>query len=256
MIIAIDVGNTNIVVGCLDDEKIYFTSRVSTDRSRTSDEYAILIKNILALNSVNVQDIDGGIISSVVPSLRKDINDAVEKLIRKRCMIISAGLKTGLNIMIDNPAQLGSDLVVDAVAAIAEYKKPIMVFDLGTATTLSIIDKKSNYIGGMIIPGIVVALEALSNRTSQLPKISLEAPKNIIGTNTDDCMKSGVLYGNAAMLDGIVERIADELGEKPTVIATGGLAAVVTQYCKQDIIVDNDLMLKGLLIIYNKNIKI
>lgn len=253
MIIAIDVGNTNIVLGCLDNEKIHFTSRISTDRFGTSDEYAVVIKNILALYNADITTIDGGIISSVVPSLKKALSDAVFMVTGKRSMVIGSGIKTGLNILIDNPAQLGSDLVVDAVAAIAQYKTPIMVFDMGTATTLSVINSRCDYIGGMIIPGVAITLEALSSKTSQLPYINFEAPKNLIGTNTEDCMKSGIMYGNASMLDGIIERMTAELGENPTVVATGGLAAVITPYCKSKIIVDDDLMLKGLRIIYNKN---
>ena len=169
--------------------------------------------------------------------------------------MVGSGLKTGLNILIDNPAQLGSDLVVDAVAAIAAYPKPIMIFDMGTATTLSVIDSKGNYLGGMIIPGISLALEALSSRTSQLPRIRLDTPKKLIGSNTIDCMKSGTIYGNASMLDGIIDRVEKELGESPTVVATGGLSRSIVPYCERKIICDDNLMLKGLFILYQKNQK-
>lgn len=253
MILAIDVGNTNIVLGGIDNEKIYFTVRLSTDRFKSSDEYAVLIKNLMELNGYDPADIEGSIVSTVVPALAATLRTALEKITGHSCMVVGSGLKTGLNILIDNPAQLGSDLVVDAVAAIAEYPTPIMVFDLGTANTLSVIDKKGNYLGGMIMPGVVVGVEAISNRASQLPHISLEAPKRLVGTNTIDCMKSGAIYGNAAMLDGIVERVADELGEMPTVIATGGLARVIVPHCREKIICDDNLMIKGLLIVYNKN---
>ena len=153
----------------------------------------------------------------------------------------------------DNPAQLGSDLVANAVAGIAEYKAPMMIFDLGTATTVSVIDAKKNYIGGMIYPGVNISLNALTENASQLQGIGLEAPKRIVGKNTIECMKSGVLYSNAAALDGIIDRIEEELGEKATVVATGGLAKKIVPHCKREIILDEELLLRGLLIIYEKN---
>lgn len=255
MIIAIDAGNTNIVLGCLDEETIYFTARISTDRLGTQDEYAVKLQNMLALNHVDVQSISGGIISSVVPALRQTLRFAVEKITGKSCLVVGAGLKTGLNILIDNPAQLGSDLVVDAVAAIAEYPAPMVVIDMGTATTLAVIDKNKNYLGGMIMPGAMIALDALSAKTSQLPYISLEAPKQLIGSNTQDCMKSGVLYGNAAMLDGLILRVREEVGALATVLATGGLAQVILPFCREAVQYDGDLMLKGLYLIYKKNVR-
>ena len=255
MILAIDVGNTNIVLGGLDEKNIYFTARLSTNKFKTSDEYAIMLKNVLELNRIAAGAMEGGIISTVVPALSDVLRTAVHKLIGHTPMLVGSGRKTGLNILMDNPAQTGSDLVVDAVAALAEYPKPIMIFDLGTATTLSVVNRKGNYIGGMIIPGVVVAMEALSNGTSQLPHISLDNPKKVIGTNTIDCMKSGVVYGNAAMLDGIIERVEEELGERASVVATGGLAGKIVVHCKRDIICDENLTLKGLRILYYKNQK-
>lgn len=256
MILAIDVGNTNIVLGGLDEERIYFTARLSTNKFKTSDEYAIMLKNVLELNHIATSDMEGGIISTVVPALSGVLREAVQKVIGRPPMLVGSGLKTGLNILMDNPAQTGSDLVVDAIAALAEYPKPIMIFDLGTATTLCVVNQKGNYVGGMIIPGVVVAMEALSNGTSQLPHINLEDPKKVIGTNTIDCMKSGVVYGNAAMLDGIIERVEEELGDRATVVATGGLAKKIVVHCKRDIICDEDLTLKGLRILYYKNQKL
>lgn len=255
MIIAIDIGNTNIVLGCMDPEdgRLYFTARLASDRLKTSDEYAALMRNMFILNQVERHGIEGSIISSVVPTLTVTIKDAIRQLCGKESLVVGAGLKTGLNIVMDNPAQLGSDLVTDAVAAAAEYPKPILIFDLGTATTVSVVDKRGSYIGGMIVPGISISLEALSSRTSQLPHVNLEGPKRLIGTNTVDCMKSGIVYGNAAMMDGMIQRITEELGEPPTVVATGGLAPSITKYCRSRIICDSDLILKGLRILYNKN---
>lgn len=254
MILAIDVGNTNIVVGGLEGKEILFTARFSTDRGKTEDEYAILLKGIFEMRSILPSQIDGGIISSVVPSLKKILRDAVQLLTGKIPLIVGAGVKTGLDIKIDNPAQLGSDLVVDAVAACAAYPKPILIFDMGTATTLSVIDAQGHYMGGMIFPGLRLAVDALSARASQLPFISLlEEPEQLIGTNTINCMTSGAIYGNAAMLDGIIDRVEEALGQPATVLATGGLVSRVIPYCKRKVIGDEHLMLRGLQILYEKN---
>ena len=193
------------------------------------------------------------IISSVVPAVTNNVKSAIEKFLGIRTLVIGPGIKTGLSIVIDNPSQLGSDLVVDAVAGLSEYPVPMIIIDMGTATTLSVINSKKEYIGGMIVPGLAISHDALISRTSQLSKIALEKPKKVIGSNTIDCIKSGLLYGNAGMLDGLIERINESLGEKCTVIATGGLSTVVTPLCKNEITVDEDLLLKGLKVIYSKN---
>ena len=253
MIIALDIGNTNIVVGCIDREKTYFIERLSTVRTKTELEYAVDIKTVLDIYHIKKADIEGCIISSVVPQVTNIARLAAEKILKKEVMVLGPGVKTGLNIMMDNPGQLGADLVADAVAGLAEYPVPFIVIDMGTATTVSVVNEKKQYIGGMILPGVRISLDALTSRASQLSGISLEAPKRIIGKNTIDCMKSGLLYSNAAALDGIVERIEEELGQKTTVIATGGLAKKVIPHCKREIILDEDLLLKGLLVIYEKN---
>ncbi len=253
MILALDVGNSNIVIGCIDGEKIHFISRLTTDSGRTSDEYAISIQSILGLYKVDITAIDGAIISSVVPPLNTILKDAIFRAIGHTPLIVGPGVKTGLNIMIDNPGQLGSDLVVDAVAAIQIYDQPTVIFDLGTATTASVIDKDGIYRGGMIIPGVRISLDAMTSRAAQLPRISLEPPKKAIGLNTVDCIRSGVLHGTAAMLDGLVDRIEEELGMKTTVVATGGLAKFIVPLCKKEIVCDDDLLLKGLWFIYQKN---
>ncbi len=255
MILAIDVGNTHIVLGGFDRDTIRFTSRLATDRLKTGDEYAVLIDNALTLCHIDPADIEGAILSSVVPPLKRAISEAIRIITGHECLIVGSGIKTGLNILIDNPAQLGSDRVVDAVAALAEYPPPILIFDLGTATTISAIDKNGNFLGGMIIPGVMVSLDALASRTAQLPHISLDLPRRMIGTNTEDCMKSGVLYGNAAMIDGIIDRAARELGTIPTVVAAGGLAKTIVPLCERPIILDDSLTLKGLRILYEKNRK-
>ena len=253
MILALDIGNTNIVVGCIDREKTQFIERLSTVRTKTELEYAVDIKTVLDIYHIKKADIEGCIISSVVPQVTNIARLAAEKILKKEVMVLGPGVKTGLNIMMDNPGQLGADLVADAVAGLAEYPVPFIVIDMGTATTVSVVNEKKQYIGGMILPGVRISLDALTSRASQLSGISLEAPKRIIGKNTIDCMKSGLLYSNAAALDGIVERIEEELGQKTTVIATGGLAKKVIPHCKREIILDEDLLLKGLLVIYEKN---
>lgn len=253
MLLALDVGNTNICIGCIDGEKILFVGRLSTDRSKTADEYAISFNSIIRLHGYNPSLIDGSIISSVVPPINQALREAVIRLTGTTPLLVGPGVKSGLNILLDNPGQAGSDLVVDAVAAIAQYPKPLIVIDMGTATTLSVINERGDYLGGLIIPGVKISQDTLTGRTSQLPRIALEAPPHVIGRNTIDCMKSGAIYGQAAMLDGLIERVEEELGQKTTVIATGGLAGCIVPHCKREIIYDNDLLLKGLRIIYEKN---
>lgn len=253
MILAIDIGNTNIVVGCIDQEKTYFIERLSTVRTKTELEYAVDLKTVVDIYHIKRTDIEGCIISSVVPQITNAVKLAAEKVLHKEPMVLGPGVKTGLNIMMDNPGQLGADLVANAVAGIHEYPLPLAIIDMGTASTVSVVDEKKHYVGGMIFPGMGVSLDALTTRASQLSGISIEAPKRIIGKNTIECMKSGVIYSNAAALDGIVDRIEEELGQKITVVATGGLARKIVPHCRREILLDEDLLLKGLLIIYEKN---
>lgn len=256
MILAIDMGNTNIVIGCVDEEKVLFEERLATDLSKTELEYVVIFKTVLELYGIEKEKVTGAIISSVVPQLVNIIKSAVYKLIKVDPMVVGPGVKTGLNILMDEPRRVGSDLIVDAVAAINNYGTPLIVIDMGTATTMSVIDRKGNYIGGVIMPGIRVSVDSLVSRTAQLQRISLDAPDKVIGKNTINCMKSGVVYGNASCIDGMIDRLADEMGEALSdikVIATGGLARVILPECRHNIIQDDELLLKGLKIIYNKN---
>ena len=255
MILAIDIGNTNIVLGCMEEGKCIFVERLSTVRTKTELEYAIDIKNVLDIYHIKRSELKGGIISSVVPQITTVVKLAVEKILGGEVLVVGAGIKTGLNIRIDNPAQLGSDLVVDSVAAIAEYPAPMLVFDMGTANTVCVIDKNKNYIGGMIYPAIGVSLDSLTANASQLGWIGIEAPGHIIGKNTVECMKSGVIYSSAAAIDGIIDRLVEEMNGDVTVIATGGLAKKIVPFCRRKIILDDNLLLKGLEIIYRKNRK-
>lgn len=253
MLLAIDIGNTNLVIGCIEKDEILFKARIATDRLRTSDQYGVEIKNMIEAYGVRIVDIDDCIISSVVPPVFNSVRTGVVKILGKQPMVVGPGLKTGLNIHVDVPSQVGSDRIVIAVAALAEYEAPLVLMDLGTATTIEVVEPENKYLGGVIFPGVKVSLEALTSRAAQLPAISLDKPKHVIGKNTVDCMRSGMMYGTAAMIDGLVDRIEEELGHKSTLIATGGMAQFVTPLCSHKIILEKDLLLKGLNIIYKKN---
>jgi len=255
MLLAIDIGNTNLVIGCMENDRILFKARIATDRLRTSDQYGVEIKNMLEAYGVQIKDIDDCIISSVVPPVFNSVKTGVIKIIGKQPMVVGPGLKTGLNIHVDVPSQVGSDRIVIAVAALAEYKAPLILMDLGTATTIEVVEPENTYLGGVIIPGVKISLDALTSRAAQLPGISLDKPKNVIGKNTVDCMRSGMIYGTAAMIDGLIDRMKEELGHSSTLVATGGMAQFITPLCKHDIILEKDLLLKGLNIIYKKNKK-
>ncbi len=254
MILTIDIGNTNTVIGAFKNGALCIKERTSTNKTATDLEYAVMIKTALNMNGADHKEIEGAIISSVVPQVTGTISRAIEKYCGVTPIVVGPGVKTGLSIKIDNPAQLGSDLAVDAVAGMQEYPLPQIIIDMGTATTFSVIDKNGNYLGGAITTGMAVSTDALISRTSQLPRFSYDTPKKVIGTNTVDCLKSGIMHGNAAAIDGMIMRIEKELSQKCTVIATGGLAGLVVPLCaRDDIIYDDELLLKGLLIIYNKN---
>lgn len=253
MILAIDMGNTNIVVGGIDSERTYFVERITTNHVKTALEYAINIKNILEIHQIGKEQVEGAIVSSVVPPLNATISSAIKKIFGFRPMLVGAGMKTGLNIIMDNPKTVGSDMIVDAVAAIKEYPCPLIIIDMGTATTMTVVDHAGNYIGGVILPGLKVSLDSLSSKTAQLPFISLDIPQKVIGKNTIDCMRSGIMYGTAGTIDGILDRMEKELGEPPTVLATGGLSRFIVPLCRHKIVYDEALLLKGLLILYQKN---
>ena len=253
MLLAIDIGNTNIVIGGIKDDQIVFEARIATDRVKTSDQYGVEIKNILSLFEVGVEDIQDCIISSVVPPVFNSVRTGVVKAIRKQPLVVGPGIKTGLNIQVDSPSQVGSDRIVIAVAALAEYKAPLLLLDLGTATTIELVGEGNTYLGGCIIPGVRISLDALTSRTAQLPGINLDTPKRVIGKNTVDAMRSGIMHGTAAMVDGMLDRVEEEYGQKTTVVATGGMAQFVVPLCKREIYLERDLLLKGLNILYKKN---
>lgn len=253
MILAIDVGNTNIVLGGIVDGKQTFSARLASDRNKTADQYALDIQGILTMYGVQVKDIEGGILSSVVPYLQTVIPAAVKLLTGVELLVVGPGIKTGLSIRMDNPASVGSDLIVAAVAARAKYPAPIAIVDMGTATTLSVVAKNGSYIGGMIIPGLWTSMNALSAHAAQLPYIDLNGPAKLLGTNTIDCMRSGALIGTAAMLDGLIDRLEEELGEPVSPVLTGGVSPLVVPYCRHRFHLEPDILVDGLRILYSKN---
>jgi len=253
VLLTIDIGNTNITLGAYDSSILKFTARLATEQKKTSDQYAIEMQSIFSLYGISSEEIEDAIISSVVPSVGKSISDAVAKLCHIVPLMLGPGVKTGLNIKIDNPAQLGADLVAGAVGAIEAYQMPCVVIDMGTASTISVLDKNGTFLGGAIASGVRLTLKALTENTAQLTSIPIEAPKSVIGTNTIECMQSGLVFGTAAMIDGLLERIEENLGEKPTVVATGGLSKEIIKYCKSTIIYNENLLLDGLRAIYDKN---
>ncbi len=254
MIFTVDAGNTNIVIGGFEDDKLLFTSRMATQTALMADEYAVRFGEILSLYGHKASSIEGSIISSVVTPLTPVLNAAVKRLTGKRVIIVGPGIKTGVNIKIDDPAILGADLVCGAVGAMEKYDPPCIIFDLGTATTISAIDKNRFFLGGSIIPGVKVSLKALSSTAAALPDINTELTGNVlIGTNTVDSMKSGSIIGTASMMDGMAVRYKEVIGENAVVIATGGLASSIIPYCREKFILDETLLLDGLYSLYKKN---
>ena len=256
MILTIDVGNTNVVLGCVENGQVIRTTRISTNRNDLANDYALKIRQCFELDGIDTTDIEGAIMSSVVPPVTEAIKGAIKKLLGINCLVVGAGVKTGLDIKIDDPGTAGCDLITGSVGALAKYKPPLIIIDMGTATTVIAVDKNSAFRGGAILPGVKLSYSALSSGASLLPVISIkEAPKKVISTNTVDCMKSGAIFGTAAMVDGMIERMEEELGEPVTAVATGGIAGHIIPYCKRKIEYEPNLLLHGLEIIYKKNKK-
>lgn len=254
MVLTVDIGNTNIVFGIFDGDSIVLESRMDTNKNRMADQYAITLAQLFSLYKIKISDIDGAIISSVVPPVSDQLKSAVKRVFDIEPIMVGAGVKTGLNIAIDDPSTLGADLACGGAAAKELYPLPCIVIDLGTASKVYAVDKSGAFIGGIIAPGIKISLEALANGTMSLPMISLEGKTPVIGTNTVDCMRSGILYGHAGMLDNFIDRFQEKLGSS-TVVMTGGFGTLIKEYCKNDFIIDQQLVLKGLKIIYDKNRK-
>ena len=255
MLLTLDLGNTNLTAGVFRGDELVCEFRIATDRTHTGDQYAATLLTMLQLNRIDPTDIHGAIIGSVVPSLDSALCKAVKKVIGKDSLMVGPGIRSGINIRIDNPAQLGADLLVGGVAAVAKYGYPCIVWDLGTATTVSVIDQNGAFRGGAIMAGVNTSLDSLVSRAALLPNIRLEPPARVIGTNSADSMRSGAVFGTAAMMEGMCDRIEQELGMPAQVIVTGGLGAEIAACCRRETVYDGRLLLDGLRILYERNAK-
>ena len=253
MILAIDIGNTSIALGGFEADKLKFVVRLSTDVKKTEDEYASKIMNILTIHNVTKDNVDGAIISSVVPQLNSVMKAALRLVYDVDALMVCPGVKTGIGILCDSPSSVGADLICSCVAANTLYSSPALIIDIGTATKMIVTNKNGAFIGVSIIPGVLMGLKALAHGTAQLPQVSLDAPATVIGKNTVDCMKSGVIFGNASLIDGMIDRINKEMGKDLPVIVTGGYASSIVPHCNHKMIYDEYLVLKGLNLIYWKN---
>lgn len=253
MIFVLDVGNTNTVLGVYEKDQLKHHWRIETSRSKTEDEYGMMIKSLFQHDGLELQQIEGIIISSVVPPIMAALERMCEKYFHVKPLVVGPGVKTGLNIKYENPREVGADRIVNAVAGIQEYGSPLIIVDFGTATTYCYIDQNNHYMGGLIAPGIGISTEALYSRASKLPRIEIARPEAVVGKNTVSAMQAGIVYGYVGQVEGIVRRIKEENGTDPTVIATGGLASLIAKECELIDVVDPDLTLKGLLLIYTRN---
>ncbi|MBQ9037572.1 MAG: type III pantothenate kinase [Erysipelotrichaceae bacterium] len=255
MLLTVDMGNTHIEIGLLEGDEVVLSRRIKTDTEKTETEYAVLIHTIFEINKIDINDIEGAIISSVVPPLTRYIREAIKSVTGKTALVVAPGIKTGLKMKVEDPKIIGADLIVGAVAGIEQQGAPLLIVDMGTATTIMAIDKDKQFLGGAVMPGVMLSINALSSGTSQLPSISIEAPKKVINSGTIEAMQSGIVYGQASLIDGMLTKMKRELGYDTKVIATGGLAKLITPYCETEMTLDSELMLKGLKIIYDKNQK-
>ncbi|MEK4762646.1 type III pantothenate kinase [Viridibacillus sp. FSL E2-0187] len=253
MILVMDTGNTNISLGIFNDDKLMHHWRMETDPHKTEDEYAMQVKSLFTHVDLSFDDIDGIIISSVVPPIMFSLEAMCRKYFSLEPLIVGPGVKTGLNIKYENPREVGADRIVNAVAALHEYESPLIIVDFGTATTYCYLNDKGDYMGGAIAPGINISTEALFARASKLPRVEIMRPGNVIGKNTVSAMQSGIVYGYVGQVEGIVSRIKMQSKKEPLVIATGGLASLIAKESTIIDIVDPFLTLKGLRIIYKRN---
>lgn len=255
MLLTADIGNTNIKFGIFDGSELRRTLTISCNKAKTADEYGVELYSLIRVMGIHRDDFDGCIISSVVPNVTACIDAAVRDILGVEPIIVGPGVKTGLNIRIDDPSTLGADLVTACVAANAMGKTPMIVISMGTATVWCVLDKHGSMIGCAIAPGMAVSLEALTKNTALLQSVAFNAPKSVIGTNSDKSIRAGSVWGTACMIDGMIDKIESELGEKCSIISTGGLADTIIKYCSHVIEIRENLILEGLRMIYERNKK-
>jgi type III pantothenate kinase len=253
MLLVFDIANTNIKIGMFDGDKLRATWRISTGVQRMADEYAVMLLNLLKHQGIDFKDIKEGAMSCVVPPLVTTFNELFERYFNIKPLVVGPGVKTGVRIRYPNPREVGADLIANAAAALHLYKPPIIVVALGTATAFAIVSKGGDYLGGVIAPGLGISAEALYTRTAALPRVELTKPKKAIGDNTQTSMQSGLIFGWAGLVEGIVHRIQEELGEKATVVATGGYADIIAKETKAIDKVNPDLTLIGIKVIHDMN---
>jgi type III pantothenate kinase len=253
LLFTVDIGNTNIVFGIFKDREIINHWRIGTDKDKTSDEYGVLFRNLMEINGIDLESITGAVVSCVVPTLLEVILRTLRFYFKVDPIVVGPGIKTGMPILYHNPKEVGADRIVNAIAAFEEYRCSVVIVDFGTATTFDCVSDKGEYLGGSIATGILVSAEALFGSASMLPKVEIVAPKTVIGRNTVHSIQSGIVFGYAGLVDGIVERIKKEMGTRPRVIATGGLASLISSESNTIEIIDEFLSLKGLRLIYEWN---
>lgn len=253
MLLVFDVGNTNIVLGVYKGKELVSNWRIATDKQKTSDEYGVLINELFKYEDMNFSEVSAVIISSVVPDVMHSLENFSRKYCKKEPLVVGPGIKTGINIKYENPQQVGADRIVNAVGAMEKYGTPLVVIDFGTATTFCAVSDKGEYLGGSIVPGVKISMDALFQKASKLPKVEIIKPKGVIGKNTVWAMQSGIFFGYAGLVDNIVNMMKSELGDDTKVVATGGLASLICAETKTVDHVDKFLTLDGLRIIYGRN---
>jgi len=255
VLIAIDVGNTQTVMGLFEGEELVDSWRLSTVRDRTSDEYRLFLAGLLRQDGYRLEDVDGVALSSVVPTAKQAMIEVAHDLVEGLVVVVGPGVRTGLPINIDNPREVGADRVVNSVAAAEKYGTPVVVVDFGTATNMDVVDGSGAYVGGAIAPGLEISQTALIEATAALRRVDLDPPRAPIGKNTVEAIQSGLIYGHAGLVDGIVGRIVDEMDGSPAVVATGGLASTIVPHCRTVDRVDETLTLDGLRMVYEMNLE-
>jgi type III pantothenate kinase len=255
MLLAIDVGNTNIVFGLIDGTKLVHQFRAETNRNRTADEYAVIVRQLLAMHSVESSSVKAAIIASVVPALTDPMGQLVKRAFGIDALVVGPGIKTGMSILYENPREVGADRIVNAVAAYERFKNGLIVVDFGTATTFDCVTPKGEYMGGVIAPGIQISADALFARAAKLPRVEIARPNKVVGRNTQHSMQSGIVYGYVGLVDGLVDRLVEEMAFSPChVIATGGLARLIAPLSRTIKEVDDELTITGLRILYERNV--